>query len=58
MLALALDLLTAGVAIGAYALGAHIFLGRCQRLAPSPALTLSHPSNDNRHDHVRAAPGR
>lgn len=57
MLALAQDLLAAGIALAAYALGVHVFLGRCQRLA-RPALTLPHPSNDNRHDHARAASGR
>jgi hypothetical protein len=34
VLGLALDLLAAGLAIGAYALGARIFLGHCQRVAP------------------------
>lgn len=57
MLAPAQDLLAAGIALAAYAFGARVFLGRCQRLAP-PALTPPHPSNDNRHDHARAASGR
>ena len=58
MLALAQDLLAAGVAVAAYAFGIRVFLGRCQRLAPPPALTLSSHSNDNGERHVHAAPGR
>ncbi|CAO4192351.1 hypothetical protein [Methylorubrum extorquens] len=57
MIALAQDLLAAGIALAAYALGVRVFLGRCQRLAP-PALTFSRPSNDNGERHVRAASGR
>lgn len=58
MLALAQDLLSAGIALAAYAIGVRVFLGRCQRLAPPPALTLSSHSNDNGERHVRAASGR
>ena len=48
MLALAQDLLAAGIAVALYALGIRLFLGRCQRLAP-PSQTLPPSSNDNRH---------
>ncbi|CAO4179056.1 hypothetical protein IHEIED_03371 [Methylorubrum populi] len=58
MPALAQDLLAAGIALAAYAIGVRIFLGRCQRLAPPPALTLSRHSNDNGDRHVRATAGR
>lgn len=47
MLSLAQDLLAAGIALAAYALGVRVFLGRCQRLVPPPAMTLSSHSNDN-----------
>lgn len=48
MIALAQDLLAAGVAVALYALGIRLFLGRCQRLAP-PAQPFPSSSNDNRH---------
>lgn len=60
-MALALDLLAAGIALTAYVLGARICLGRRQRLAwplIRPSLILSRPSNDNEACHVRAASGR
>lgn len=49
MLALAQDLLAAGLALAVYVAGVVLALGRCRRLAPPPTLILSHPSNDNRH---------
>jgi hypothetical protein len=58
VLALAQDLLAAGIALAAYVAGVRIFLGRCRRLVPPPALIFSRPSNDNGERHVRAAPGR
>ncbi|CAO4186172.1 Cobalt transporter [Methylorubrum aminovorans] len=48
MIALAQDLLAAGVAVALYALGIRLFLGRCQRLAP-PAQPFPPSSHDNRH---------
>ncbi|MBA9071674.1 hypothetical protein FHR71_005460 [Methylobacterium sp. RAS18] len=57
MLALAQDLLAAGIALALYVAGALLALGRCERLAP-PAPTFSRPNNDNGERHVRAAPGR
>lgn len=48
MIALAQDFLAAGVAVALYALGIRLFLGRCQRLAPS-ARPLPSSCNDNRH---------
>jgi hypothetical protein len=58
VIALAQDLLAAGIALAAYVAGARAFLGRCRRLVPPPALTLSSHCNDNGERHVRAAPGR
>lgn len=58
MLALAQDLLAAGIALAVYVAGVRLFLGRCRRLVPPPALTLPSHSNDNGERHVRAAPGR
>ncbi|MDV2987053.1 UNVERIFIED_CONTAM: hypothetical protein Q9R58_22345 [Methylobacteriaceae bacterium AG10] len=49
MLALAQDLLAAGIALAAYVAGALLAFGRCRRLVPPPTLILSHPSNDNGH---------
>ncbi|GEL42297.1 hypothetical protein MEX01_28880 [Methylorubrum extorquens] len=47
MIALAQDLLAAGIALAAYVAGALLILGRCQRLAP-PLRALPSTSNDNR----------
>ncbi|SOR26779.1 conserved protein of unknown function [Methylorubrum extorquens] len=47
MLALAQDLLAAGIALALYVAGALLILGRCQRLAP-PLRALPSTSNDNR----------
>lgn len=58
MIALAQDFLAAGIALAVYVAGVRLFLGRCRRLVPPPALTLSSHSNDNGERHVRAAPGR
>ncbi|MCP1557817.1 UNVERIFIED_ORG: hypothetical protein M2438_001901 [Methylobacterium sp. SuP10 SLI 274] len=60
MLALAQDLLVAGIALAAYAFGAWLAFGRYQRLTlpfvrPAP---LPKPSNDNEACRVRAASGR
>ncbi|CAO4138108.1 hypothetical protein DHODJN_00800 [Methylorubrum extorquens] len=58
MLALAQDLLAAGIALAVYVAGVRLLIGRCRRLVLPPALTLSSHSNDNGERHVRAASGR
>ena len=58
MIALAQDLLAAGLALAAYAAGALLAFGRCRRLAPPPTLILSPPSNDNRHAMRTQQPAR
>ncbi|KAB7783442.1 hypothetical protein [Methylorubrum populi] len=57
MLALAQDLLAAGVAVALYALGIRLFLGRCQRLAP-PAQPLPSSSSNTRHAMRTQQPAR
>lgn len=41
MIALALDILAAGIAVALYALGIRLFLGRCRRLARCHGLCRS-----------------